>query len=597
MPAASVQLAIVPTAQVRFKLKGGLTGAVRVLCDTGSQVNLITKKCAHIIGLRKRRANLRVCGVNDVHGMRTRGISTVALCNRFNDAVIGSFDIIVVDELPNILPSRPLEWYGDSDQLADPSYHKPAAIDAILGAGVWARIIQSKVKRFSDDLIALDSKIGALVLGDDPCPEPTDITCHAASAKSKDNLLEMIKHLWEIEKDPHEKMMSPDNVWCQQNFASAHTRTESGRYVVTIPLKPGLELGDSRAAALRRFYLLEARLSRDPELAEKYISFMREYEALGHMTPVDLASVIGGALLYYIAHHPVLKKFRVVFDASGLTTNGRSLNDIQFSGPKLQPDIIDIILDFRTGKYGLCADIAKMFRQILIHKDQWNLQRIFWRENKRAPLREYWLKVVTYGMASSSYNSIRALMQCAADHAAEHPIGAEMVENVDDMLASCDTQEEAAIAKADVSNLLLKGGFELTKWVSNSPDIMNDSVDRPELPLSVAESPSILGIKWDYIGDNLTINVKLRQQSTTMTKRELASECARVYDPLLLLSPVMIRAKHFLKEVWRLKIGWDEKIPSELQQQWEEFYQSLEALKDFRIPRWIGTTKGAAYFH
>lgn len=283
-----------------------------------------------------------------------------------------------------------------------------------------------------------------------------------------------------------------------------------------------------------------------------------------------------------------------MFDASATTSAGLSLNELQLPGPKLQPDIIDIIHDFRTGRVAFRADIKKMFRQVEVHPSQWNLQRIFWREKKHEPLLEYWLTVATYGMTSSAYNAVRALVQSANDHEDNHPAAAQIVRNrfyMDDMLACFDTEAEAIAAKKDVIQLLVKGGFELDKWISNCRTLMDKPPDESKVEIPLEDSPSVLGIKWDYITDDLMINVRLREQPKHLTKRDLASESARVFDPLLLLAPVTVRTKQFMKQIWNVKTGWDAKIPIELHNQWIDYYQSLGHLEALRIPRWIATTR------
>lgn len=123
----------------------------------------------------------------------------------------------------------------------------------------------------------------------------------------------------------------------------------------------------------------------------------------------------------YIPHHCVTTKFRVVFDASCKTTSGESLNDIQLVGEKLQHDLADVIVRFRRHKIAVAGDVKKMFRQVVVARKHWNSQRIFWRERPSQPLQEYWLTVVTYGMSSSVHSSVRAMKQCATDHAAQWP--------------------------------------------------------------------------------------------------------------------------------------------------------------------------------
>lgn len=52
----------------------------------------------------------------------------------------------------------------------------------------------------------------------------------------------------------------------------------------------------------------------------------------------------------FLPHHLVVKesssttKVRTVFDASAKTTNGRSLNDILYVGPTIQPDLFDLLI-------------------------------------------------------------------------------------------------------------------------------------------------------------------------------------------------------------------------------------------------------------
>lgn len=89
-----------------------------------------------------------------------------------------------------------------------------------------------------------------------------------------------------------------------------------------------------------------------------------------------------GPMSYYIPHHCVLKRFRVVFDASAATSNGLSLNEVQMVGEKLLFDIADQTMRFRRHKIGVVADIEKMYRQVGVDPSQWDLQRIFWRESQ-----------------------------------------------------------------------------------------------------------------------------------------------------------------------------------------------------------------------
>jgi hypothetical protein len=60
---------------------------------------------------------------------------------------------------------------------------------------------------------------------------------------------------------------------------------------------------------------------------------------------------------------------------------------------------------------------------------------------------------------------------------------------------------------------------------------------------------------------------------------------ARIYDPLGLLAPVIVRAKILLQRVWALKVDWDESLPSDLHSEWKRYYSQLTLLNNIRFPR------------
>lgn len=189
--------------------------------------------------------------------------------------------------------------------------------------------------------------------------------------------------------------------------------------------------------ALKRFLMQEQKFDRDPIYKEKYIEFMNEMIELGHMKEATDPPQ-SGEMVYYIPHHGIMssKRFRVVFDASCVTKLGISLNTAQFIGPRLQRDLSEILMRFRRHKYAVSADIKKMFRQVQLVPEQWNLQRIFWRKERHQPLQEYHLVTVIYGLAASPYLAVKAMLHGAAEHESTYPKAVAAIRNdfyVDDM--------------------------------------------------------------------------------------------------------------------------------------------------------------------
>jgi len=62
-----------------------------------------------------------------------------------------------------------------------------------------------------------------------------------------------------------------------KHFAHNVTRNDSGRFIVKLPFKESKLLGNSRNAALKRFYSLEHTLQDQPALRERYVQFMVEH--------------------------------------------------------------------------------------------------------------------------------------------------------------------------------------------------------------------------------------------------------------------------------------------------------------------------------
>lgn len=337
-------------------------------------------------------------------------------------------------------------------------------------------------------------------------------------------------------------------------------RDASGRYVCHLPFSGNpAQLGDSTTLAKRLFNTLERKFESQPEFKQKYVNFMNDYLACGHMKLCTSVPSLNKPH-YFLPHHGVFKdrKIRVVFNASAPSSSGVSLNHILHQGPKLHNDITDIILRFRQHKFVFSCDIKQMFRQISIHEDDQIFQLIYWREDTSVPLKVYQLTTVTYGMTSSPYLANRVVQQLIMDEGKNHPLAAEALQQqiyVDDALLGSNSLEEALHLQEDVVLLLKKGGFELSKWSSNHPklleNVMQDNHETP-LMLRTSEQPfsSVLGLKW--ISDIDVFSYLMHTPSSNYTKRTLLSSIAQMYDPCGWISPIVFWSKVLMQHVWTL---------------------------------------------
>ena len=71
----------------------------------------------------------------------------------------------------------------------------------------------------------------------------------------------------------------------------------------------------------------------------------------------------------YLPHHAVFRedksstKTRIVFYASAHDTDEASLNDCVLPGLALQPNLVSVLLRFRSRSIAIMADVKKMFLQ------------------------------------------------------------------------------------------------------------------------------------------------------------------------------------------------------------------------------------------
>ncbi|PHT96272.1 hypothetical protein BC332_34802 [Capsicum chinense] len=322
---------------------------------------------------------------------------------------------------------------------------------------------------------------------------------------------------------------------------------------------------------------------------------MREYESLGHMELANDANP--GA--YYIPHHCVHSagKFRVVFDASMKTSNGLSLNSVLYTGPKLQANIVDILIRMRTYKIVLVADITKMFRQILIRPEDRKFQHILWRENDNEPIKDYVLNTVTYGTGSSPFLANRTIKQLGTDERENYPDACESIEDniyVDDWIFGDESLSKLLPQRDQAIKLARSGGFELKKWSSNDPAAL-EGIDCADLaiPLDFGQEPGdshgVLGARWTPKGD--VYSYKPLEFSTTLTKRAIVSNMSRIFDPLGWIAPCILAIRIIVQKLWIAGVDWDEKIPTGIADYWLNLLSELPLLTSLKIPRLIINTE------
>ncbi|XP_018393050.1 PREDICTED: uncharacterized protein LOC108772092 [Cyphomyrmex costatus] len=388
---------------------------------------------------------------------------------------------------------------------------------------------------------------------------------------------------------------------CERHFLDNTSQDSQGRYIVKLPVKEQMleKIGDSRETALKRLREIEKRFKRNPALKIRYTKFIKEYKSLGHIRRLE-PPIAEEPTSFYLPHHCVFKavgqtsKIRVVFDASCRSSSGVSLNDALLVGPNVQRDLVSILLRFRFFSCVITADITKMYRQISMHPSQTRLQRILWRNDSSMNVNTYELTTITYGTASASFLATRCLKHLADQYTHQLPRGSACVLRdfyVDDMLTGADSIDELKLIRDETIQLLRAGMFELSKWASNCPELL-ETDKRGREPVAIWRHDNItdsciLGMQWNHCQDTFQFSCEPDSEIGIVSKRLMLSKVSKYFDPLGLLGPVIVVAKLILQDLWQLDIQWDESVPQEIHTRWVTFKTQMKALNQLTISRCV----------
>ncbi|XP_055542839.1 uncharacterized protein LOC129728426 [Wyeomyia smithii] len=427
---------------------------------------------------------LRVSGISDTTTGETRGVVALDISSRFNYNLVVRTQAYILPKLARNLPEQKINLRRlkclQSLQLADPEFDKPGKIDLILGADVFLHILEEgKLNDENGIPVAVKSTFGWIVAGQIGATVALRSYPSIINLHTQLNVDKLLRLFWEVEEVNLLRQLTQDETKAVEFFHSTHQRDAAGRFVVRLPFdesKPAL--GDSLISATQRLKSMERKFKVNPEFKKLYRQFMTEYLELGHMERVPPEEVnIPVEKRFYFPHHAVLKsestttKLRVVFDGSSKTTTGISLNDRLLVGPNINEDFFAILTRFRTYAVAFMADAEKMYRQVKVHKEDADFQRILWREETDQPIEHYRLLTVTYGTACATYLAIECLQQAARDCQTEFPMAADRIKHnfyVDDLLSGADTLEDAIKLKAEINRELKKVVVECSRIVGVS---------------------------------------------------------------------------------------------------------------------------------
>lgn len=366
-------------------------------------------------------------------------------------------------------------------------------------------------------------------------------------------------------------------------------------------------LPNSYPMALRRLECLERKLVKDPELAAIINTKIDEYLTKGYARKMTTDERTGGSRIWYLPIFTVRNpnkpsKVRIVWDAAA-KVGGMALNSVLLTGPDLLTSLPAVLHRFRENRIAICGDIAEMFHRINIIEQDQQSQRFLWRncDINRTP-DTYIMAAMTFG-ATCSPSSAQFVKNLNAERFAhKFPRAVDAIKSnhyVDDYLDGAMTEHDVIDLARTVRAIHASGGFRITNWLSNSKKVL-DALGESPSPLktmkiiSNKEVPTekVLGLWWNPESDDLTfflnpdrVGRELLDGSVKPTKRQVLRTLMTIFDPLGLISFILVFVKILLQEIWRDSIGWDEKISDEQFDKWMSWVKVLHTIDKVKIPR------------
>ena len=329
--------------------------------------------------------------------------------------------------------------------------------------------------------------------------------------------------------------------------------------------------------------------------------------------------------IYYLPHSCVVKeervttKVRMVFDASAKNSEGQSLNDQLLEGPKLQLDIVALLLKLRMKKIVLVSDVSKMFHQILIQEPYRDYYRFLWNFDMEAEEPKiYRFKFLLMGSKDSPYLALATIHHHLELYEKQHPEKAWVTKlirehlYVDDLIVSVDTVAEAIMLRKEISSIFGEIHMEIKKWASNSEEVLQTIPEKDLYPYEqkgtesnnltfldstiISKDTKCLGMCWSPKEDTLHYKSydKLSEtKNPPKTKRGISSIVPSIYDPLGILQPYIIEGKMLLQSAWcyvgedEKGLDWDDPLPREIENDFQSWLGKLKMASKLQMFRYL----------
>ncbi|GFW10954.1 integrase catalytic domain-containing protein [Trichonephila clavipes] len=480
-------------------------------------------------------------------------------------------NLLVVRRITDLTPSQIINVSLDMPneiKLADYKFNIPGKIDVLLGAEIFYELLRPGQIYCGDSRLLLQNTVFGYVVSGSVGDEVRDNNIHCGLIRDSD-LNTTLRSFWELESIgvKNENCSSEEDVSFEMFKQRVHFK--NGRYEVELPWKrDSNELSDNFSLAKRRLGSLMRKMQRDKVLYSEYL---------------------------IIKNESLTTKLRLVFDASAHEEKQLSLNDCLFHGVNLNPNILDLLISFRSNKIAVLADVEKAFLQISLAPKDRDVVRFLIDDGENG-VQVYRFNRVLFGVNASPFLLAATIKTHIGKYMEKYPDTVRTLDHcfyVDDLVTGEDDAKSAFDLSSKAAKIMSEAGMNLRKWISNDCELMKqwqlEHFDHLNMNDFVNHPHRVLGLLWhpqkDYLSLRLTSLLDFLQKRKN-TKRFLLMAAGRIFDPLGFASPFTIRFKILFQEIWQRKTDWDEDLLPDIREKFEQWCSEASFLCELQIPRY-----------
>ena len=563
------------------------------LLDTGSTNSFCSKSLMEKLNLCATDSKLTLSTLSGTSKQSTKVVD-FKVTSSDHSSCIQLRNVFVVDHIPVRMAPMCSRSYA---HLADLPIRNGNAIDILLGQDNSEALLPLEVRKGREgEPFAVRTILGWSLNG--PSRAHTSPNSKViVNFVNVQSLETKVNSLWNIE---NESIVNVENSMSKNDkrvidLWDDNCRMVNGHYELPIPWKSNSEIPNNFVMAMSRLKSLQSSLIKRG-LMDRYDSEMKKLFTNGYAEPVPKEEIHKCGKVWYVPHQAVITdkkpdKTRIVFDCAA-KYQGESLNDKCLQGPDLNNKLLHVLLRFRQYKFAILADIEAMYYQVIMPPNDRDAFRFLWFCDDGS-VAHYRMTRHLFGGVWCSSSSTYALRRVCSEAVNVDPIVIDTILRsfyVDDCLKSVATKQEAVKVIHGTKDLLKQGGFNLTKFVVNDSDLLSsvplDDHAKEVKQLGLEANSKVLGVRWSVADDQFYFENNFKV-SDVVTRRSILSTVSSAFDPLGLLSPVVLVGRLLFQEATKLKLGWDDQVPEQLRLRWISWVQDMGCLDDIKVPRCV----------